>query len=178
MIQNLYYRLCRQLHNSSDVGKHKTKHKSETHRLSITLKEKAMLYNHKTFITNAQNCSSSKDSQLINYRCRVYFQVFPRLNSDSVIGVELFNGKFYFCTDESRITKETCVGEMVILHLDHAEVESREWQRHDFHFDNVIDAFLSLFTFSTGAGWPDGMWASIESTQELFHAHSYTLIQN
>ena len=45
------------------------------------------------------------------------------------------------------MTKETCVGEMVILHLDHAEVESREWQRHDFHFDNVIDAFLSLFTF-------------------------------
>ena len=67
------------------------------------------------------------------------------------------------------MTKETCVGEMVILHLDHAEVESREWQRHDFHFDNVIDAFLSLFTFSTGAGWPDGMWASIESTQELVH---------
>ena len=93
-------------------------------------------------------------------------------NFYSVIGVELFNGKFYFCTDESRMTKETCVGEMVILHLDHAEVESREWQRHDFHFDNVIDAFLSLFTFSTGAGWPDGMWASIESTQELFHAHS------
>ena len=76
------------------------------------------------------------------------------------------------------MTKETCVGEMVILHLDHAEVESREWQRHDFHFDNVIDAFLSLFTFSTGAGWPDGMWASIESTQELFHAHSYTLIHS
>ena len=71
------------------------------------------------------------------------------------------------------MTKETCVGEMVILHLDHAEVESREWQRHDFHFDNVIDAFLSLFTFSTGAGWPDGMWASIESTQELVHAHLY-----
>ena len=68
------------------------------------------------------------------------------------------------------MTKETCVGEMVILHLDHAEVESREWQRHDFHFDNVIDAFLSLFTFSTGAGWPDGMWASIESTQELVHS--------
>ena len=67
------------------------------------------------------------------------------------------------------MTKETCVGEMVILHLDHAEVESREWQRHDFHFDNVIDAFLSLFTFSTGAGWPDGMWASIESTQDLVH---------
>ena len=89
-------------------------------------------------------------------------------NFYSVIGVELFNGKFYFCTDESRMTKETCVGEMVILHLDHAEVESREWQRHDFHFDNVIDAFLSLFTFSTGAGWPDGMWASIESTQECF----------
>ena len=41
----------------------------------------------------------------------------------------------------------------------------REWQRHDFHFDNVIQAFLSLFVFSTGAGWPDGMWNSIETTE-------------
>ena len=76
-------------------------------------------------------------------------------------------------------------------------VENREWSRHDFHFDDVINAFLtkgsicyfdlkynnciifqeimtsliniqpflSLFVFSTGAGWPDGMWNSIETTK-------------
>ena len=37
--------------------------------------------------------------------------------------------------------------------------------RHDFHFDDVINAFLSLFTFSTGASWPDGMWNSIATTE-------------
>ena len=84
----------------------------------------------------------------------------------SVIGVELFHGKFYFCSDESKMTKEECEGESLYLHLDHAELLPREWSRHDFHFDNVFSAFLSLFTFSTGAGWPDGMWASIETTEK------------
>ena len=78
--------------------------------------------------------------------------------------MELFHGKFYYCNDESKRTESECVGNMVFLHLDHSEIIEREWNRHDFHFDNVFDAFLSLYTFSTGAGWPDGMWASIETT--------------
>ncbi len=32
--------------------------------------------------------------------------------------------------------------------------EKREWKRRDFHYDNIIWALLTLFTVSTGEGWP------------------------
>ena len=34
------------------------------------------------------------------------------------------------------------------------EVKAREWLRWDFHYDNVLDAILTLFTVQTGEGWP------------------------
>ena len=34
------------------------------------------------------------------------------------------------------------------------DVEPRRWQRWEFHYDNVLDAFLTLFTVQTGEGWP------------------------
>lgn len=37
---------------------------------------------------------------------------------------------------------------------DKKEVKRREWRRHEFHYDNVGWALLTLFTISTGEGWP------------------------
>lgn len=37
---------------------------------------------------------------------------------------------------------------------DKKEVKRREWKRHEFHYDNVCWALLTLFTVSTGEGWP------------------------
>lgn len=37
---------------------------------------------------------------------------------------------------------------------DKKEVKRREWKRHEFHYDNVIWGLLTLFTVSTGEGWP------------------------
>jgi len=37
---------------------------------------------------------------------------------------------------------------------DKKEVKKRDWKRHEFHYDNVIWALLTLFTVSTGEGWP------------------------
>lgn len=37
---------------------------------------------------------------------------------------------------------------------DKKEMKRREWKRHEFHYDNVIWALLTLFTVSTGEGWP------------------------
>lgn len=37
---------------------------------------------------------------------------------------------------------------------DRKEVKKREWKRHEFHYDNVMWALLTLFTVSTGEGWP------------------------
>ena len=32
--------------------------------------------------------------------------------------------------------------------------KQREWKRHDFNFDNVGNAMLTLFTVMTFEGWP------------------------
>ena len=34
------------------------------------------------------------------------------------------------------------------------KVMKREWDRRQFHYDNVISAMLTLFTVQTGEGWP------------------------
>lgn len=34
------------------------------------------------------------------------------------------------------------------------EVHERKWDKWDFHYDNVLNAFLTLFTVQTGEGWP------------------------
>ena len=71
----------------------------------------------------------------------------------AVIAVELFKGKFYFCTDSSKRTPETCVGNFINYDSKYnIQVEHREWKRKDFHYDNVFHAFLTLFVISTGEG--------------------------
>lgn len=40
------------------------------------------------------------------------------------------------------------------------EVKGREWKRHEFHYDNIIWALLTLFTVSTGEGWPQWVMSS------------------
>ena len=37
---------------------------------------------------------------------------------------------------------------------DKMEVSDREWKHREFHYDNVFYAYLTLFTVSTGEGWP------------------------
>jgi len=34
------------------------------------------------------------------------------------------------------------------------EAQPREWKKYEFHYDNVLWALLTLFTVSTGEGWP------------------------
>ena len=34
-------------------------------------------------------------------------------------------------------------------------VKIREWRNSDFHYDNVILAWVTLFTVQTGEGWPE-----------------------
>ncbi|XP_011051194.1 PREDICTED: muscle calcium channel subunit alpha-1 isoform X1 [Acromyrmex echinatior] len=87
----------------------------------------------------------------------------------AVIGVQLFKGKFFFCTDASKMTEDECQGtylEFENSNIDKPIVKHREWQQHRFHFDNVAKAMLTLFTVSTFEGWPSLLEWSIDSNQE------------
>uniref|UniRef100_A0A672YQ23 Voltage-dependent L-type calcium channel subunit alpha n=1 Tax=Sphaeramia orbicularis TaxID=375764 RepID=A0A672YQ23_9TELE len=85
------------------------------------------------------------------------------------IGVQLFKGKFYSCTDVSKLTEEECQG-FFLKHMDNSLQDTvlapREWLNSDFNFDNVLYGMLALFTVSTFEGWPKLLYRAIDSDQE------------
>uniref|UniRef100_A0A671VS64 Calcium voltage-gated channel subunit alpha1 E n=1 Tax=Sparus aurata TaxID=8175 RepID=A0A671VS64_SPAAU len=84
----------------------------------------------------------------------------------AVIAVQLFKGKFFYCTDSSMNTEKECQGYYIDYTRDKKEVKRREWRRHEFHYDNVCWALLTLFTVSTGEGWPQVLQHSTDVTEE------------
>ncbi|KAI3374886.1 hypothetical protein L3Q82_021425 [Scortum barcoo] len=84
----------------------------------------------------------------------------------AVIAVQLFKGKFFYCTDSSMNSEKECQGYYIDYSRDKKEVKRREWRRHEFHYDNVCWALLTLFTVSTGEGWPQVLQHSTDVTEE------------
>uniref|UniRef100_A0A3Q1J7R4 Voltage-dependent L-type calcium channel subunit alpha n=1 Tax=Anabas testudineus TaxID=64144 RepID=A0A3Q1J7R4_ANATE len=74
------------------------------------------------------------------------------------IGVQLFKGKFYRCTDEAKHTPEQ--------YVTHPMVRERIWQNSDFNFDNVLMGMMALFTVSTFEGWPALLYKAIDANGE------------
>ncbi|XP_044595208.1 voltage-dependent calcium channel type A subunit alpha-1 isoform X8 [Cotesia glomerata] len=86
----------------------------------------------------------------------------------AVIAVQLFNGKFFYCSDESKRTKEDCQGEYFVFEEDSSLPQARKriWQPQSFHYDNVMAAMLTLFAVQTGEGWPQILQHSMAATHE------------
>lgn len=87
----------------------------------------------------------------------------------AVIAVQLFNGRFFYCTDEAKLSRHQCFGESLRYEsLDRMPVSSikRQWLRHNFNYDDVLAAMLTLFTVQTGEGWPNVLQHSMDSTFE------------
>ncbi|XP_075298802.1 voltage-dependent L-type calcium channel subunit alpha-1S isoform X2 [Opisthocomus hoazin] len=85
------------------------------------------------------------------------------------IGVQLFKGKFYRCTDPSKMTEKECRG-YFINYVDgdptQIELQKRIWLHSSFHFNNVFSAMMSLFTVSTFEGWPELLYMAIDTNAE------------
>ncbi|XP_055913438.1 voltage-dependent calcium channel type A subunit alpha-1 isoform X13 [Eupeodes corollae] len=86
----------------------------------------------------------------------------------SVIGVQLFNGKFFYCTDDSKHTATECQGSFFRYEEDELlpREERRIWKTRNFHYDNVATAMLTLFAVQTGEGWPQVLQNSMAATYE------------
>ncbi|CAH0559083.1 unnamed protein product [Brassicogethes aeneus] len=86
----------------------------------------------------------------------------------AVIAVQLFNGKFFHCTDGSKFTESTCQGQYFVYEEDSdvPRVESRIWSVQKFHYDDVAMAMLTLFAVQTGEGWPQVLQNSMAATYE------------
>uniref|UniRef100_A0A6Q2XET8 Voltage-dependent N-type calcium channel subunit alpha-1B n=1 Tax=Esox lucius TaxID=8010 RepID=A0A6Q2XET8_ESOLU len=84
----------------------------------------------------------------------------------AVIAVQLFKGKFFYCTDESKGLEKDCRGKFLDYEHEDVAAQDREWKKYEFHYDNVLWAFLTLFTVSTGEGWPMVLKHSVDATYE------------
>ncbi|KAL7018830.1 hypothetical protein ACKWTF_010927 [Chironomus riparius] len=86
----------------------------------------------------------------------------------AVIAVQLFNGKFFWCTDSSKHTEEECQGSYFVFDNDEMlpREEKRIWDNQNFHYDNVATAMLTLFAVQTGEGWPQILQHSMAATYE------------
>merc|ERR1719266_2755360 len=86
----------------------------------------------------------------------------------AVIAVQLFNGKFFFCTDKSKHLPEDCQGEYFDFDQSWGppKVMARKWSKQQFHYDNVAAAMLTLFAVQTTEGWPAVLQNSMGATFE------------
>ncbi|XP_055922391.1 voltage-dependent calcium channel type D subunit alpha-1 isoform X4 [Eupeodes corollae] len=87
----------------------------------------------------------------------------------AVIGVQLFKGKFFKCTDGSKMVEDECHGTYLVYDdgdVQKPRLKEREWTPNKFHFDDVAKAMLTLFTVSTFEGWPSLLYVSIDSNEE------------
>uniref|UniRef100_A0A3P8UHN2 Voltage-dependent L-type calcium channel subunit alpha n=1 Tax=Cynoglossus semilaevis TaxID=244447 RepID=A0A3P8UHN2_CYNSE len=85
------------------------------------------------------------------------------------IGVQLFKGKFYRCTDEAKSNPEECKGTYIVYKdgdVNQPTMHKRVWHNSDFNFDNVLMAMMALFTVSTFEGWPALLYKAIDSNRE------------
>ncbi|KAF1537326.1 Voltage-dependent L-type calcium channel subunit alpha-1F, partial [Eudyptes schlegeli] len=85
------------------------------------------------------------------------------------IGVQLFKGKFYSCTDEAKHTPGECKGTFLVYKdgdVTHPSVRERLWHNSDFNFDNVLAGMMALFTVSTFEGWPALLYKAIDANAE------------
>ncbi|XP_029350731.1 voltage-dependent L-type calcium channel subunit alpha-1C isoform X2 [Echeneis naucrates] len=85
------------------------------------------------------------------------------------IGVQLFKGKFFYCTDSSKQTQADCRGSYIMYKdgdVGKPERAQRVWENSDFNFDDVLQGMMALFAVSTFEGWPGLLYRAIDSHAE------------
>uniref|UniRef100_A0A5S6R1F3 Voltage-dependent L-type calcium channel subunit alpha n=1 Tax=Trichuris muris TaxID=70415 RepID=A0A5S6R1F3_TRIMR len=87
----------------------------------------------------------------------------------AIIGVQIFKGTFFRCSDPSLVNPRECKGTFIEFEggdISKPEVRTREWTNYDFNFDNVQNAMVALFVVSTFEGWPDLLHVAMDSSDE------------
>ncbi|XP_069572985.1 sodium channel protein type 4 subunit alpha B-like isoform X2 [Brachyistius frenatus] len=86
----------------------------------------------------------------------------------SILGVQMFAGKFLYCLNET--SEETFMSTDVanktecfwLMEANYTEVQ---WKNPKFTFDNVAMGYLSLIVMTTSTGWLSIMYAAMDVTQ-------------
>ncbi|XP_057883464.1 sodium channel protein type 2 subunit alpha-like isoform X8 [Melospiza georgiana] len=93
--------------------------------------------------------------------CLTFWLIF------SIMGVNLFAGKFYHCvntTDKEMLTPEQVSNKSMCEDMNRTTGNVR-WKNVKVNFDNVAIGYLSLLQVATFKGWMEIMYAAVDSTE-------------
>ncbi|XP_068581767.1 sodium channel protein type 4 subunit alpha B isoform X2 [Cebidichthys violaceus] len=106
--------------------------------------------------------------------CLIFWLIF------SIMGVNLFAGKFYYCfneTSEEMFPPEVVNNKTECFALMKANFTEVRWKNVKVNYDNVGMGYLSLLQVATFKGWMDIMYAAVDSRdvefQPLYEANLY-----
>ncbi|XP_068449675.1 sodium channel, voltage gated, type VIII, alpha subunit b isoform X3 [Clinocottus analis] len=92
--------------------------------------------------------------------CLIFWLIF------SIMGVNLFAGKYYYCyneTSEENFLPDVVNNKTQCFALINANVSGVRWKNVKINFDNVGAGYLALLQVATFKGWMDIMYAAIDS---------------
>ncbi|KAM6947041.1 sodium channel, voltage gated, type VIII, alpha subunit b isoform 1-T1 [Lycodopsis pacificus] len=92
--------------------------------------------------------------------CLIFWLIF------SIMGVNLFAGKYYYCyneTAEENFLYHDVNNKTECFALINANVSEVRWKNVKINFDNVGAGYLALLQVATFKGWMDIMYAAIDS---------------
>ncbi|KAL0967204.1 hypothetical protein UPYG_G00249120 [Umbra pygmaea] len=96
------------------------------------------------------------------------------------IGVQLFKGKFSYCSDSSKSTEPECRGSYIMYKdgdVGKPQRSLRLWENSDFNFDDVLQGMMALFAVSTFEGWPALLYRAIDShSEDLGPVYNYRVV--
>ncbi|XP_062354547.1 sodium channel protein type 2 subunit alpha-like isoform X16 [Cinclus cinclus] len=93
--------------------------------------------------------------------CLTFWLIF------SIMGVNLFAGKFYYCvntTNDEMFTPEQVSNKSMCEDINRTTGGVR-WKNVKVNFDNVAIGYLSLLQVATFKGWMEIMYAAVDSTE-------------
>ncbi|XP_076332242.1 sodium channel protein para-like isoform X5 [Tachypleus tridentatus] len=88
--------------------------------------------------------------------CLIFWLIF------SIMGVQMFGGKFYQCVDANG----TRINSTYVPNVDACAAKNLTWENPLINFDNVLNAYLALFQVATFKGWVGIMNSAIDSKSE------------
>ncbi|XP_058488335.1 sodium channel, voltage gated, type VIII, alpha subunit b isoform X2 [Solea solea] len=92
--------------------------------------------------------------------CLIFWLIF------SIMGVNLFAGKYYYCfneTSEQYFLPNDVNNKTECMNLINSNTSGVRWKNVKINFDNVGAGYLALLQVATFKGWMDIMYAAIDS---------------
>ncbi|XP_053498854.1 sodium channel, voltage gated, type VIII, alpha subunit a isoform X2 [Ictalurus furcatus] len=92
--------------------------------------------------------------------CLIFWLIF------SIMGVNLFAGKYYYCfneTSEEYFKPEVVNNKTQCFDLIYSNYTEVRWKNVKINFDNVGAGYLALLQVATFKGWMDIMYAAVDS---------------